>query len=69
MGNAINLDSSPKEISAAAKSMYTAPNHMKEHYQRGDLGDRTTKKILEECLQDLLQPIREKRSELLDDKA
>ncbi|WCE32290.1 tryptophan--tRNA ligase [Vibrio sp. SCSIO 43137] len=99
MGNAINLGSSPKEISAAVKSMYTDPNHLKiedpgciegnvvftyldafhpdsdyitqlkEHYQRGGLGDGTTKKVLEECLQELLRPIRTKRAELLDDKA
>jgi tryptophanyl-tRNA synthetase len=99
MGNAINLGASQKEISAAVKSMYTDPNHLKiedagcvkgnvvftyldafhpdsnyithlkEHYQRGGLGDGTTKKILEECLQELLRPIREKRAELLDDKA
>lgn len=99
MGSAINLGASQKEISAAVKSMYTDPNHLKiedagcvegnvvftyldafhpdsnyithlkEHYQRGGLGDGTTKKILEECLQELLRPIREKRAELLDDKA
>ncbi|WP_394126612.1 tryptophan--tRNA ligase [Vibrio hepatarius] len=99
MGNAINLSSSEKEISAAVKSMYTDPNHLrvedpgsvegnvvftyldafhsdpayvaqlKEHYQAGGLGDGTTKKILEECLQDMLRPIREKRAMYLDDKA
>jgi len=99
MGNAINLGASEKEISAAVKSMYTDPNHLrvedpgcvegnvvftyldafhsdpayvaqlKEHYQAGGLGDGTTKKILEECLQDMLRPIREKRTMYLDDKA
>lgn len=99
MGNAINLGASEKEISAAVKSMYTDPNHLrvedpgcvegnvvftyldafhsdpayvaqlKEHYQAGGLGDGTTKKILEECLQDMLRPIREKRAMYLDDKA
>lgn len=99
MGNAINLGSSPKEISAAVKSMYTDPNHLKiedpgcvegnvvftyldafhpdtdyvsqlkRQYQNGGLGDGTTKKILEECLQELLRPIRAKRAELLADKA
>ncbi|EEX93542.1 tryptophanyl-tRNA synthetase II [Vibrio orientalis CIP 102891 = ATCC 33934] len=99
MGNAINLGASEKEISAAVKSMYTDPNHLrvedpgrvegnvvftyldafhpdssyvaelKEQYQRGGLGDGTTKKILEECLQDMLRPIREKRAMYLDDKA
>jgi tryptophanyl-tRNA synthetase len=41
----------------------------KEHYQRGGLGDGATKKILEECLQDMLRSIREKRTEFLHDKA
>ncbi len=99
MGNAINLGATEKEISAAVKSMYTDPNHLrveepgnikgnvvftyldafhpdkdyinqlKEHYQRGGLGDGTTKKVLEECLQDMLRPIRERRVEFLNDKA
>lgn len=42
---------------------------LKEHYQRGGLGDGATKRILEECLQELLRPIREKRVEFLNDKA
>ncbi|AXR07164.1 tryptophan--tRNA ligase [Salinimonas sediminis] len=99
MSNAINLGATEKEISAAIKSIYTDPNHLrvedpgnikgnvvftyldafhpdenyisqlKEHYQSGGLGDGTTKKILEECLQDMLRPIREKRTEFLHDKA
>jgi tryptophanyl-tRNA synthetase len=99
MGNAINLGATEKDISAAVKSMYTDPNHLrvedpgrvqgnvvftyldafhpdrahinqlKEHYRRGGLGDGTTKKLLEACLQDTLRPIREKRSEYLNDKA
>ncbi|PMG93687.1 tryptophan--tRNA ligase [Vibrio breoganii] len=99
MGNTINLGATEKEISAAVKSMYTDPNHLrvedpgnvegnvvftyldafhsdesyisqlKKHYRRGGLGDGTTKKVLEECLQDMLRPIREKRSEFLNDKA
>lgn len=99
MGNAINLGASEKEISAAVKSMYTDPNHLrvedpgeiegnvvftyldafhpdknyidqlKEQYQRGGLGDGTTKKILEECLQEILKPIRERRQEFLNDRA
>jgi len=44
-------------------------SQLKEHYQRGGLGDGATKKILEECLQDMLRPIREKRTEFLHDKA
>ncbi|MEZ9899409.1 tryptophan--tRNA ligase, partial [Vibrio breoganii] len=31
-------------------------DQLKDHYQRGGLGDGTTKKILEECLQDMLRP-------------
>ncbi|MGF1755031.1 tryptophan--tRNA ligase [Vibrio makurazakiensis] len=99
MGNAINLGSTEKEISAAVKSMYTDPNHLrvedpgniegnvvftyldafhsdedyvsqlKGHYQHGGLGDGQTKKVLEECLQDMLRPIRERRTEFLNDKA
>ncbi len=44
-------------------------SQLKEHYQRGGLGDGTTKKVLEECLQELLRPIRERRTEVLSDKA
>ncbi|KJG38220.1 tryptophanyl-tRNA synthetase [Photobacterium angustum] len=42
---------------------------LKEHYQRGGLGDGTTKKVLESCLQDLITPIRQRREEYLNDKA
>jgi len=52
--------------------LFTDANYvsqLKEHYQRGGLGDGQTKKVLEECLQEMLRPIRERRSELLDDKA
>lgn len=99
MGNAINLGSTPNEISAAVQSMYTDPNHLrvqdpgnvegnvvftyldafhpdrhyveqlKDHYRAGGLGDGKTKQILEECLQELLRPIREKRAQFLNDKA
>ncbi len=44
-------------------------SQLKEHYQRGGLGDGQTKKVLEECLQEMLRPIRARRAELLDDKA
>ncbi|GFK34558.1 tryptophan--tRNA ligase [Vibrio cholerae] len=99
MGNTINLGASEKELSAAVKSMFTDPKHLKiedpgkvegnvvftyldafhpdvsyinqlkEHYQLGGLGDGTAKKVLEECLQDMLRPIRERRAEFLSDKA
>ncbi|MBU3004546.1 tryptophan--tRNA ligase [Paraglaciecola arctica] len=42
---------------------------LKDHYRRGGLGDGTTKKVLEGCLQDMLRPIRERRDEFLNDKA
>jgi tryptophanyl-tRNA synthetase len=44
-------------------------SQLKEHYQRGGLGDGVTKKILEECLQELLKPIRERREQYLNDKS
>lgn len=44
-------------------------NELKAHYQRGGLGDGTTKKILEECLQEILKPIRERREMFIADKA
>lgn len=42
---------------------------MKEHYQRGELGDRQCKQELEACLQALLEPIRERRHHFSEDKA
>lgn len=42
---------------------------MKEHYQRGGLGDRQCKQELEACLQALLEPIRERRLQFSADKA
>ena len=42
---------------------------LKDRYQSGGLGDGTTKKILEECLQDILKPIRERREIFISDKA
>jgi len=41
---------------------------MKAHYQQGGLGDRQCKNELEECLQTLLAPIRERRKTLIADK-
>ncbi|MEX0940050.1 MAG: tryptophan--tRNA ligase [Candidatus Babeliales bacterium] len=41
---------------------------LKEHYQRGGLGDVTVKKYLFEVLNAFLTPIREKRKELAQDK-
>lgn len=42
---------------------------MKAHYVRGGLGDGKVKKRLEECLQELIRPIRERRQALAEDKA
>ncbi len=42
---------------------------MKAHYVRGGLGDGTVKKRLEECLQELIRPIRERRQSLAQDPA
>ena len=44
-------------------------NELKVKYQQGGLGDGTTKKILEECLQEILKPIRERREMFIADKA
>ncbi len=41
---------------------------LKEHYQRGGLGDGQVKKVLEQCLQELLAPIRERRERFIADK-
>ena len=41
---------------------------LKAHYQRGGLGDGQVKKVLDICLQDLLEPIRTKRKELIEDR-
>ncbi|WP_434567809.1 tryptophan--tRNA ligase [Vibrio chagasii] len=44
-------------------------SELKDHYRRGGLGDGQTKKVLEECLQEMLRPIRTRRAELLNDKS
>lgn len=42
---------------------------LKAQYQAGGLGDGTTKKVLEEVLQEIITPIRERRETFIDDKA
>jgi len=42
---------------------------MKENYRRGGLGDVKCKAMLNDILQSLLQPIREERQRLINDKA
>ncbi len=46
---------------------YANLDEMKEHYQRGGLGDVKVKRFLNEVLQAQLKPIREKRHELEKD--
>jgi len=41
---------------------------MKAHYVRGGLGDGTVKKRLEEVLQEMIRPIRERRLALAEDR-
>jgi len=48
-------------------SEYSCLDEMKEHYQRGGLGDVKVKKFLINVLEDELSPIREKRAELQQD--
>jgi len=44
-------------------------NDLKQKYKEGGLGDGATKKILEECLQEILRPVRERRETFISDKA
>jgi len=44
-------------------------NELKEHYQRGGLGDMTVKKYLMEVLEEFLSPIRERRKVFRNDPA
>ena len=41
---------------------------MKAHYQRGGLGDMRCKQVLNDCLQTLLAPMRERRAAAIADK-
>jgi tryptophanyl-tRNA synthetase len=43
--------------------------NLKTQYSAGGLGDGSVKKILEECLQDLLKPIRQRREEFIADRS
>lgn len=44
-------------------------DELKSQYRRGGLGDGATKKILEDCLQTMIKPIRERRNLFTSDKA
>jgi len=98
-GNAIPLSSTPDEIQAAVKRMYTDPGHLrasdpgkvegnvvftyldafdedhaeverlKAAYRAGGLGDMVLKRRLDEKLQALIAPIRERRAQLARDPA
>ena len=46
---------------------YKSLDELKAHYSRGGLGDMKIKKFLNEILQELLAPIRERRKELAKD--
>jgi tryptophanyl-tRNA synthetase len=46
---------------------HAAVNELKEHYRHGGLGDVTVKRRLEDVLQELLRPIRERRAAFADD--
>lgn len=52
---------------AAFLPNYQCLQEMKEHYQKGGLGDGTVKKFLNEILQNELRPIREKRESFAKD--
>jgi tryptophanyl-tRNA synthetase len=59
-------------VFAFLDAFYNDRKHLEElksHYTRGGLGDGTTKKILTECLIELISPIREKRVIYMNDKA
>lgn len=43
-------------------------DELKAHYRRGGLGDMKCKRILNDCLQELLAPMRERRSQAMADK-
>jgi tryptophanyl-tRNA synthetase len=41
-------------------------NNMKKHYERGGLGDTVVKSLLTQTLQNLLEPIRDRRKSIID---
>lgn len=93
LGNVLELAASPAEITAAVRSMYTDPNHLrvedpgtvegnvvfayldafdpdqarvedlKDRYRAGGLGDGVVKAHLEDILQEMMRPMRERRAE------
>ncbi|MCL2059886.1 MAG: tryptophan--tRNA ligase [Oscillospiraceae bacterium] len=57
------------ELFRAHCSDYGSLGELEEHYRRGGLGDVYVKKLLNEIMQDVLRPIRERREEYEKDKA
>ena len=55
------------DMQGSTDNAYVA--ELKQQYQQGSLGDGTCKKILEDCLQTLIAPFREKLAMYLNDKA
>ena len=47
---------------------YKTLEELKDHYVRGGIGDGTTKKFLNNVLNKMLEPIRERRAEYEKDK-
>ena len=81
LGNCIYLKDDEKTLKNKIMSMYTDPTHinvsdpdyknlaeMKEHYERGGLGDMKCKKFLNNVMQEFLAPIRARREEYEKDK-
>lgn len=81
-GTALPLSAGPDRIAAFVRSMYTDPGHLrvsdpgrvevarlKGRYRAGGLGDGAIKRRLEELLQELIRPIRDRRATLAADPA
>ena len=64
----ISVFSKPEHFSAFLPE-YAGYEELAEHYRRGGLGDVKVKRFLNEVMQDVLRPIREKRIELAKDPA
>lgn len=73
--NHINIED-PGEVAGNVVFTYLDAFHpdqayvfdLKAKYQQGGLGDGNTKKVLEECLQELIRPIRNRREIFMSDK-
>jgi tryptophanyl-tRNA synthetase len=66
----IYLDTfSTPELFGAHCGEYASLDELKAHYRRGGLGDVYVKKLLNEIIQDVLRPIRERREQFEKDRA